>query len=520
MGVNGAFLGVLLSALLLGCTAQPASQLSVEDVRVIHADASAPLQGSAVEGVVFIVVRPDAQVQQVDFYLDSQGAGAEPIATSVSRPFGLELDTRELEAGTHTLRVIARLGSSDADFREVEVVVEFSVNPDISEEPVPREPEDTYRELGSLRGNPAFQDADLPTSARVWYQRFVNGLHNPAANLDIYELARTGNLYNIGRTINENITVAISAFRITGDLRLLDYIDSVMQVAREQLADTNEDGYLNWVELHDRVFYGTDLHALDESMAHSYIPELAWLYESNRDLRSPSGVDYAERADFWTDYVENHFEAKWRERNRVGAGNADFLPYYMLHTYVEFTRYYWYMYRLTGQQSYYDEALRRARVIAANLVEVSTDYGPAYVYPWGVVTEGNKEDGLMAVTYGRYVVQSIADLYRDGFPGFTEHDLELFATGARALIIKGNNRYAETVGGDGSIGGLDIGYTEGEKDNLFWSYTSYAPALVEFDSTGYVAEHSEVVNRAVESNVEMPKRVFLSAAIFFDKMTR
>jgi hypothetical protein len=557
--------------LLAACSStdlQSAEDLRPADIVISTEGAeTASLAGSTVSGTISVWVRAPRKTARVEFFLDDAN---EPFEVDDRSPYRVQIDTTKLSNGEHslTIRVFAQsrrrtpyseYSSSFTVKNDVPGEEPGEPNPptdpseptDPTEPTPPSEPTDPTEPTPptepteppapptdpsdppappkppadgtELRGDEGFDLQDMPADARVWYERFLRGVD--ASNLypDVMAYAKTGNLYAIGRFLNVQATLMMTAFRYTGDLRLLDEIDQFMQVARAQLKDYNNDGYLNWRWLQDpnnTTWYGDDRHVLDESMTHALIAAVAWLYQNNRDLRSPSGVNYGERADFWIDYLKNDFEAKWRKRNKVSASNMDFLPYYMLHTYVEFTRYYWYMYRLTGNSAYLSEANKRADVIHDNLKTVSTQQGDAYVYPWGVVTLGNAEDGLMAVVYGQYVTQSIHDMYLDGFSEFTRTDMVRLANGVSAFVVNnGTTTYAQTVGGNQSRGGMNIEYTEGEKAGSYWAIWPYAAAVVEFDASGEIASNAEAQNHLQEGNVDSPRRVFLSGAMFVAKAT-
>jgi hypothetical protein len=415
--------------------------------------------------------------------------------------------------GVYVLRVVV----DDGEFSvsdELTVEVEEASGGD----PPPPPPSPPGAGSTELRGNPGFSRSDLGPSARQWYDRLWAGIQSGSQYPNAAGDADRGDLYYLGRYVNVHVTTMLTAFRYTGDLALLDEMDEIMQIARSELADTNGDGYLNWRWLKDPnngSWYGNDFHEMDETMTHAFVAAVAWAYQNNRDLSSPGGVPYGERADFWTDYLENHFEAKWRQRSGRSFPQMDFLNYYLLHPWTQYTRYFWYMYRLTGSSASLTEAERRADVVLANVRTISTPQGTGYVYPWGVLSEGNAYDDLMPIVYGQYVTQAVQDLVLDGFDGFTEAHMERFANGVtHRVITNGTTDYGKTVGGDSGIAGLPIGYHEGRKGGSYWSIWAYAPSLIAYDASGEIASNAASLHSSIESNDDAPRRIFLSAAGF------
>jgi hypothetical protein len=64
-------------------------------------------------------------------------------------------------------------------------------------------------------------------------------------------MAASGDLYTLGRGLNDYVTALLSAPRATGDLKFLDEVDRLLEIARGRLADANGDGFLDWRWLHD-----------------------------------------------------------------------------------------------------------------------------------------------------------------------------------------------------------------------------------------------------------------------------
>jgi len=484
------------------------------------------LQDATLDGTVDISVPNDKSLTAVAFYVD-KAPPQEADATDGSAPFDHQLDTTTLADGQHTLLLDLTYKGQGVGQGASTVSVTFSVD-NTTPSPSPSPSPSPAPAVGSmqLRGDPNFNESQLPPQARQWYDRFLYAVNASNQYPNALSSAQTGDLYQLGRFVNDNVTMLLQAFRYTGDLRLLDDVDKIMQAARSQLKDYNGDGFLNWRWLHDpnnAQYYGDDWHVMDETLTHSLVAAVAWAYQNNRDLTSPSGVNYGARADFWKNYLVNDFEAKWRKRNGVAYPRMDFLKYYLMHPYTQFIRYYWYMYRLTGKQPYLDEATRRAGVVMDNIHTVSTADGPAYVWPHGVVTAGNNETGLQPSTYGQNVANAVNDLVLDGFPGFTQSDRVAFSNGAATYVVdNGTSSYAATVGGDSSVGGVpyDASISYGDATPAQWAIWTYAPATAATDASGKIAANAAALDKQIESSVDAPRRIFLSGAMFVYDMAR
>lgn len=527
----------------------PQPELTTDDIVFSTATNSATeikqLKDSTVSGTIEVAMNHRDYVVSVEFYLDGTGRSA-LIKKDTSEPFNVSIDTTKLKDGKHYLvsrtTVTTRRGVRRYDFKASFTVANKSA-------PVPQPPTDPKpptdpqppTDPGSppptdpvpptnpgktgtdLRGNPAFVRTQLGSEARLWYDRFWAGLKSSSQYPNVMQSAASGDLYQLGRYVNVHVTTMLTAFRYTGDLALLDEMDRIMQAARGTLRDTNGDGFLNWRWLHDPnngSWYGNDRHEMDESITHGFVAAVAWAYQANRDLKSPAGINYAERADFWTNYLKNHFEAKWRSRSRVSASSMGFLNSYLTHTWVQYTRYFWYMGKITGNSAYTNEAERRAGRFELNLKEVSVGGTTAYVYPWGMVSEGNAYPDLMPIVYGQYVTQAVQDLALDGSRTLDLNDLKLFANGATNLMMTGTNTFAPTVGGSASIGGYPLKYTEGPKTGEQWVIYAYAPSLATADVSGKIASNAKQLNQTYESNQDAPRRVFMSAAAFLDALVK
>ncbi len=317
------------------------------------------------------------------------------------------------------------------------------------------------RDLGDLRGDPRFDASALAPTARCWYEELWSVLNDPGKARDYTALAASNDLYRYSRDLNTHVNALLLALRVTGDLRLLDEVDRLAQHMAAALEDAWQggyalqrgsiDGYLNWVWRAgtDAHHNGRDLHETDEMRTHGMLAQIAWALRANADLSSPNGVAYAQRADFWLDYLRNHFEAKWRERNAAPWPEMPFLARPHVHGTVDFVRYHHYLHLLTGEESYRREAERLSALLLDNMRVANTAGGPALVTPRSILALGGGEDYLLPATYARYVFGDAVDLHLEGVAGWASPEVpeRLARTLAVFMLDGGDPVLARDVGG-------------------------------------------------------------------------
>jgi len=368
-----------------------------------------------------------------------------------------------------------------------------------------------------LVGDSAFDMSSLPAETQVWYRRFLYALDSSERYPNVRRAASRGDLYQLGRTVATDVTTILTVFRLTGDLRLLDKVDETMQVARQELRDTNGDGYLNWRWLHDRrdrTWYGDDQHVMDEIMTHGMVAQVAWTFRQNQDQTSPSGVDYEERADFWSDYLQE-WEAKWRERNRTPTG-FPFIYKNLTHPYLSLVRYLWYSYRLTDDEAYLREATRLAEALNDHeFRSFDTPYGPGLVFAHGITRENPSVDYLPPLSYAAYSTQILFDLSLEPFPPFTPETtlVPLANTIATKVIDNGSTDFAPTLGGSEALAGLDVPDDTPRTPDANWAISPIGE-LASFNRSDTIAEVNEQVYQRIERrDPERPDRIAIPAAM-------
>jgi hypothetical protein len=360
----------------------------------------------------------------------------------------------------------------------------------------------TTRTKFSLRGDPSFSASKLSGETKLWHDRLWAAISNSRQSPNPTELAGSNNLYDYGRGLNTYITSLLHAFRVTGDLRILDEIDRLAQIMRTKLKDSSiltvggsspkSDGYLNWIYNRDNEYKGTDVHEMDDMLTHSMVAAVAYAFHINKDLNSK----YQERANFWTNYLKNHFEAKWRARKKKATG-FPFLEKKLTHAYAQWNRYHYYMYKLTGEKGYYDEAVRMAQVVKNGVKTVSTPIGQAAMWDHGMPHNGGKTHGPQPSNYARYTIQAMADLSLEGFNAYAESGfMERVAHTVAALVLnKAPSALAGKIDGSGSTGVSIYGISPFAQVSLW-------------DKSGLVKTISEQIYKNTESNTSTPRRIY------------
>lgn len=377
----------------------------------------------------------------------------------------------------------------------------------------PLKPVGTY----SLRGDPNFNVNQLSGEMRLWHNRLWNGieyLNETDSWLNPERLALSGDLYKLGRQLNAHITSLLLALRVTKDLTLLDEVDRLMELARTELKDYNADGFRNWRYLNDNggSLYNDDYHEMDEILTHSLVAAVAAALEENAAFSEL----YAERAAFWTDYLENDFEAKWRGRNDVPSG-FPFVEKDLMHPYVQFIRYHFYMHKLTGDAAYQREAERMAQLVTQQVRRVYTPGGPAYVWNHRFLPDSDGDAlSCQPFVYLQITFQAFEDMAMEGFSIFDDAFMQRVATVMTTLVMKdGYRSFASDVCG----GVFQAGFFPSSGDNgVIYHFMNFPFAEVgKWDATGKLERTVERAYNEVDlEDDHFPRgQANLSAAMLF-----
>jgi hypothetical protein len=353
-------------------------------------------------------------------------------------------------------------------------------------------------------GDPSFTPGDLPADARPWLQAIFDARNG---GTKLLEYASSGNLYEVARSMNLEITSLLLAFSQTGDMRILDLVDQAMQLARSQLRDAwldgRTDGYRGWLYLRkaqeDSRFYGNDTIALDDMLAHGMVAAVTYAYYLNRFRPSPSGVDYNERFTFWVDYLKHDYEAKWRHRSGIASG-FPFVEHFLTHPQVGMLRYLYYLGRI-GFRDDARQADRLAARMARHFKRVPTSGGPAYVYDHGF----SRPYAMAETNYARYTMPMLVELGTLGLRPFDASFLRPFANTVAYLMLNREpfehaGLLAPDVGGGRSLAG--IRRSKDAIDGVRFSSNFFGPFMpfARFDDSGRILE---AMRQAAEQDHEL-----------------
>ncbi|MBN2306142.1 MAG: hypothetical protein JXQ72_16785 [Anaerolineae bacterium] len=345
----------------------------------------------------------------------------------------------------------------------------------------------------SLVGDPNFDPNTLSAEMRVWYDRLWTVLTNGRVYPNPDESAASGCLYRIGRGLNPHITALMTALRVTGDLRFLDEIDRLMEIARRELRDYNNDGYLNWRWLYetDSIYYGKDTHEMDEMLAHSTVAAAAYALRVNGQFNSR----YRTHADFWQNYLDNQFFPKWAARGGIDKSLA--------HPYAQFMRTEYYMYQLTGKQWYLDEAIHRADVLDSMMNVFNSPSGPGFTWDHRVPGMGMPAWGCQPTVYGVITVSAFQDMALEGFRQFASDDyMRHYTNTFRYKVLKfGMSNVSGDVCGSGT--------------NIISKYTiSSVPGLAYWDNSNWFVNFNEQAYEEIDTP-SSPKMIYIPAYMLF-----
>ncbi len=349
---------------------------------------------------------------------------------------------------------------------------------------------------GSTTDSLDLELSSVSSSQLKWHSRLLATIENPrypSASLDPKKLAATGDLYRYARDLNNNLTSLMLAYRETGDRDLVRHLNDIMNVAKGKLRDTNGDGYRNWLYLtktdaSSAPYIGTDKHVMDEMMTHSLVAAAAYTLKQ---------AGYSSSASFWTSYLKNDFEAKWRKRNGKSSG-FPFLEHFLMHPTTNFIRYNFYMYKLTGQSSYYSEAKRLASRVRGTM----RSSGSGYVWPHAV----SRTSGCQPMVYVKYTTQALADIATADSSLFDSTFMKKVAYTMAYKVLKSSDgsSMAGNACGSGSYGSLYI-----------YAQHPYAQ-LAAWDSSGKLKAAAERVYSATERySMESPKTSNVAAQMVF-----
>ena len=400
------------------------------------------------------------------------------------------------------------------------------------------EPSEPVRSMTSLRGDPLFDASSLFGDVATWHARVVETIASPGRNLDPMAVAAEDNLYLYGRLLQTYVQSVLLAFRLTGDLELLDHVDAIAERMRAELRDSwrgtldgtdgTTDGYLNWVfrQGSDPRYVGKDTHEMDGMRTHAMIAMIAVALDTNRDLTSPAGGEgastrYGEHADFWRDYLVNHFEAKWRDRKNQPTG-FPIMTKLIMHTYLSWMKWHYYMGVLTGDAAYTNEASRMANIWAGEMRTIDTPSGTGYVYPHGVLSLGAVSNFLMPTVYARYVFADVVEMHLEGFDQWASaEELRRYSRTFAEIVLDTEdpvaNGYSQCIGGGVERAGLKTLGSLARETAARYALGGF-PQIAAWDATGRVTDFTNAVHNALSgTGMMLESGVLLSSVGIVEK---
>ena len=476
-------------------------------------------------GVERVVVGDVGRFVWVEVVRAWLGVGEHRVSVGVVGA-GLRLDLFAVVAGVRPsvgeLEGLVELVEPVVGDPPVEVVPGPGVEPEpdpVVVDPAPvLPPVDEGRLRPSLRGDPGFDGSQLSGAAGEWFERVlweIDDSREGTNGAQALERAGSDCVYQYGRPLHTYVQNVLVAFRLTGDLRLLDHVDRITERMREELrdgwrgtadgTDGTQDGYRNWVRRRatNDLYQGKDTNMREDERTHSFIAMVAYALHVNRDLESPSGRDYGAHADFWLDYLVNDFEAKWRERRGVATG-FPIMGRPHTHDYLSWAKWHHYMGLLTGDSAYTAEALRMADILWAELREVGTPSGTAYVWARSVLSLEGSSDYLMPTTYASMVYADVVELHLEGFHNWASSvAMERFARTVTELMRDVDFASGEVLASDigGEVARAGIGsYSEFDASRwrrvtLYGLSGSNFPLISVWDASGVLLELTEASDR-------------------------
>ena len=361
----------------------------------------------------------------------------------------------------------------------------------------------------TLRGDPAFTPSQLSSAELVTYQRLMQEIADPENQRAIMRLAASDDLFKYGRTLHGYIQAVLTAFRVTGDLALLDHVDFITQRMRQELGygwrntkdrtDGTHGDYLMWVFRSDPEDsqFGKN-RKIDAIKTSGLIAMVAYALELNRDLASPGGRDYGAHADFWRTYLIDHFEAEWRERYEVPTG-FPIMHHPDGHTYWTWTKWHYFMGLLTGDPEYLGEARRMADVIWADIHNVDLPVGTAYVWTSNISQLADVRQYLMTTGYANSIYGDVVTFHLEGFHEWAdEENVRAFARTLTEFVFDKDDPSMDGISSDVGGGVDQAGIpSEDTRRRTPSAFTQYQYALISpWDVTGEIARVSHDIQES------------------------
>ena len=563
-------------AVMAACSPTPlgATEILIADPATLMP--SSLLDEEVVAGEIYIVLDSRPKPSQVAFHLDDADLALPPVEVDTKEPFDLVIDTTKLPEGEHAVTAVVTTARGKTEVVTIEhatFVVDNDgdqVQPGTPAEPVepgdpvapadpddPVDPADPGEPQGpeispigawSLEADPGFSEANLPDEARRWHRRVWAAIENPNARYDLVALAATGNLRNYGYDFNQQMSMLFTALRATQNPEFVDLIAELADVMADQMVTKwYDEGRNEWVTPTDgtagyrRFLYdfgsskwnGYDTQVLATVLSHGMIANMAYVFEANRYVKSPSGIDYGAKADFWTDYLRNDFEAIWRIRTGKDWPTLPLWNHQIAHSWKSQMRWAFYMYKLTGLEPYLNAAERYAEEVLERTYVVDTPFGDGVVWSHRL-REANY--GLQPIAYARYEYGIEGDIALEGglrgideaYMAMHAHSFAHFAmdNGAQDLAfdIGGmRSRSGVAISGGGSATGPtrnpwdDSGLTWGRESTARYLLSTFAH-LGAFGARERIEDVSERIYADREADLDDPRNLAIPTGMLLMSM--
>jgi len=282
-----------------------------------------------------------------------------------------------------------------------------------------------------LKADPNFSESQLSADTKLWYTRMWTLINTRRAQMNPkVALGMTkGDQYLIARVIGPYMYSLSDVLRVTNDPKIIAEMDYVMETIRTKLVDQNGDGYKFWLELNtpsDTTYYGKEDQIMDNELCASFIAQITYILRLNQNLNPK----YKEHADFWQQFLLHDFEAKWKSKNN-GT-----MPYKTLaHPYANMMLYYYFTYKLTGEQWRYDQFKKRSDILHSGTKVVSVNGANAYV--WDHRVPGGTAIGCQPTEYAHLTYFSFISLYWEKAYRYATNDyMEPYMVTVRELVLK------------------------------------------------------------------------------------
>lgn len=299
----------------------------------------------------------------------------------------------------------------------------------------------------SFRVDPAFSRSKLTTTEQYWYD--LAWQHSAGCLNTVLTRALYDDTYTYGRSVGDYMASMLMGLRATGDRQFLDKVRIVSDTLRTKLADADDacvggttDGFLDWRWrainagtyscTNTGGYYGSDHHPLDEGMTHGNIAMVAYAFWLNRDV----DPIYANRAAFWLDYLQNHYEKKWIQRaggNRSDAWLTGSGMYkHEAHVVANLMRAAYYLWKMTGDPFYKSTADELQRRSGLNCV---ANPNVPSAYSWHHQVDNTTT--WQAINYAEYTSAVFCDLHFEGYAPYGDTEIRKFMSTWRDIVFAG-----------------------------------------------------------------------------------